>query len=494
MKKMKWITLLVAALMLTSSLNSVALAGDRIKIEVMRNGSGLPDPDNDPIKKVLDEKLNIDINLTVYPMSDEYINALMLRMAAGNYPDIIKCDGQLLSKLVAEDLLLDLTELYKKELLPVAEYLGQDSLTYGNVNGRYFGFPSPQASTRLSYNTLWVRQDWLDKLGLSLPSTIEEIKKVALAFINDDPDGNNKADTVGLSGNLFETFASIFGAYNVGTPKSMYVKDGELTFSYYDPDMPKALAAAHDLYASGCLDPEVFAALNPAYLREKAIQGQTGLLNISWSELVKDEYLAQMSALNSNTKWVQLPPLTGFSDNPTDGVQNIGSPSSMFAIPANLTAEKLERVIALFNFLASDEGRMLTKYGIEDVNYEVIEGKPQRLSDTSFKDIGHVWLYQFLGRAPESEYLSVRFPNQREYIDFVDSQPRIYSLEGYVPAMDGYVLADAEKYAAEEFVKFINGSRDLSDYNDFLETLKTTFGYGIYMDYAEGVLKKLNVL
>jgi putative aldouronate transport system substrate-binding protein len=166
----------------------------------------------------------------------------------------------------------------------------------------------------------------------------------------------------------------------------------------------------------------------------------------------------------------------------------------MFAIPANVSPEKLERVIALFNFLASAEGRMLTKYGIEGVNYEVIEGKPQRLSATSFNDIGHVWLYQLLGRAPESEYLSVRFPNQREYIDFVDSQPRIYSLEGYVPAMDGYVLADAEKYAAEEFVKFINGSRDLSDYKNFLETLKTTFGYGMYMDYAEGVLQKLNVL
>ncbi|MBO1722884.1 sugar ABC transporter substrate-binding protein, partial [Extibacter sp. GGCC_0201] len=49
---------------------------------------------------------------------------------------------------------------------------------------------------------LWsflIRQDWLDNLGLYMPTTAEELLDVMRAFTFDDPDGNGKDDTYGFT-------------------------------------------------------------------------------------------------------------------------------------------------------------------------------------------------------------------------------------------------------------------------------------------------------
>lgn len=44
-----------------------------------------------------------------------------------------------------------------------------------------------------------IRQDWLDKLGLKAPATMDEFEEVIRAFTEQDPDGNGKKDTYGFT-------------------------------------------------------------------------------------------------------------------------------------------------------------------------------------------------------------------------------------------------------------------------------------------------------
>lgn len=44
-----------------------------------------------------------------------------------------------------------------------------------------------------------IRQDWLDKLGLKAPTTLDEFEEVIRAFTEQDPDGNGKKDTYGFT-------------------------------------------------------------------------------------------------------------------------------------------------------------------------------------------------------------------------------------------------------------------------------------------------------
>ncbi len=47
---------------------------------------------------------------------------------------------------------------------------------------------------------MWIRQDWLDNLGLEVPRTWDEMAAVAEAFVTQDPDGNGEDDTIGILG------------------------------------------------------------------------------------------------------------------------------------------------------------------------------------------------------------------------------------------------------------------------------------------------------
>lgn len=63
---------------------------------------------------------------------------------------------------------------------------------------------------------LWLRTDWLTKLGLSEPKTWEEVLQISNAFTTKDPDGNGKADTFGiaLSKDIINGYPSLNGFLN----------------------------------------------------------------------------------------------------------------------------------------------------------------------------------------------------------------------------------------------------------------------------------------
>lgn len=60
---------------------------------------------------------------------------------------------------------------------------------------------------------IYIREDWLQKLGLSAPKTTDEFLATAKAFAAQDPDGNGKPDTFGLnlSGNAMSIISHMFG-------------------------------------------------------------------------------------------------------------------------------------------------------------------------------------------------------------------------------------------------------------------------------------------
>src|SRR5690606_33664828 len=64
------------------------------------------------------------------------------------------------------------------------------------VDGKIYGIPSWAPTEGSSFI---IRKDWLDNLGLKVPTSYEELKKVAIAFTKDDPDKNGKQDTYGLA-------------------------------------------------------------------------------------------------------------------------------------------------------------------------------------------------------------------------------------------------------------------------------------------------------
>ena len=68
-----------------------------------------------------------------------------------------------------------------------------------NEDGEMMAIPAPNI-TAGGVNEMWIRQDWLDNLGLEAPRTWDEMVAAAEAFVKEDPDGNGENDTIGILG------------------------------------------------------------------------------------------------------------------------------------------------------------------------------------------------------------------------------------------------------------------------------------------------------
>ncbi|MBW7452667.1 extracellular solute-binding protein [Paenibacillus sepulcri] len=223
--------------------------------------------DNEYTRYVFD-KTNIKTKVMWYASSTDYDQKMQLAVASNDMPDMMVVDEKTFRAMAASDQLEDLTDVYEKYVTPEIRKFYQatdnkviDAATYG---GKLLALPSVGIQADAP-SMLWVRQDWLDKLGLQPPKNIDELRAVLKAFVEKDPDGNGAADTIGLTGNNvtlsaqgggLHDFKGIFNAFN--SYPLTWVKDetGNIVYGSTMPGVKEALSVIRDMYKEGLIDKE----------------------------------------------------------------------------------------------------------------------------------------------------------------------------------------------------------------------------------------------
>lgn len=110
---------------------------------------------------------------------------------------------------------------------------------------------------------MYIREDWLKKLNLKAPTTLAELETVMDAFVNQDPDGNGKKDTIALSvgfKNDLNTWMSesgwIFGMFGAMPNQWNKAADGSLAYGSIQPEMKPALTKMKEWMEKGYIDKE----------------------------------------------------------------------------------------------------------------------------------------------------------------------------------------------------------------------------------------------
>jgi putative aldouronate transport system substrate-binding protein len=151
-----------------------------------------------------------------------------------------------------------------KEFMPTQYEIGlsldPNVFTYSMINGRNMAIP------RFAYGAATavpvIRADWLKKVGKPIPKTLQEFEDVMVAFRNNDPDGNGRKDTYGmtsftdLTAPLPRMFSSTFGAYGVNPFYWQAKNNGEVEFGFVSDDFLAALKTLRRWYEMELIDPE----------------------------------------------------------------------------------------------------------------------------------------------------------------------------------------------------------------------------------------------
>ena len=141
------------------------------------------------------EDIGVDMNLI--QGGDNWKQQLALYITGGNVPDLVAfMDANTFQGYAAEGAFYDLTDLIgnyphiMEYLSTVNGYTAEDMLKRTSIDGRIYGIPS--VTIARSYYTENIRTDWLEKLGLEMPVTLDDWTNVMRAFTNDDPDGDQQ--------------------------------------------------------------------------------------------------------------------------------------------------------------------------------------------------------------------------------------------------------------------------------------------------------------
>lgn len=239
------------------------------------NNSNMPENDtytDNAYTRYIKSVINVQ-NVDAFEANDsQYDTNVSMAISMGSLPDIMVVSSQdEVEQLVGAGLIEDLTESYNNcisdRIRKMYESYGdslKDMVTY---DGKIMALPETNITD--GPNLVWLRKDWMNKLGLSEPHTIDDVVNIVKHFISEDP-GNNgvdtsgKPNTVGLAVDtdvtgecgyssefLLDIIFACFGAY----PKQWIMNDdGEIVYGSVTDEAKEALSYINSLYNQGVID------------------------------------------------------------------------------------------------------------------------------------------------------------------------------------------------------------------------------------------------
>lgn len=161
--------------------------------------------DNNRWTKLYEDQLGIKIKYNWIvkgsQTSDQYLQKINVTLASGDLPDVTPVNATQLKQLADSDQIEDMTALYEKYASPFTKKVlageGTSVFDAATFDGKLMAIPSLESSIERSMY-IWIRTDWLEKLGLQPPKNMADVLAISEAFVEKDPDGNGKKDTMGL--------------------------------------------------------------------------------------------------------------------------------------------------------------------------------------------------------------------------------------------------------------------------------------------------------
>jgi putative aldouronate transport system substrate-binding protein len=331
-------------------------------LRILTGVAGGKDPEEHELfVKEVEKLTGFDVEMEKPP--SDYDQKLLTAISSGEKYDLVYLTKNTMDVLVGQGALMKLNDkidnsdvLSDPRVIPTEEW---DMITYDDES-IYGVFNKSEGGTMPI-----VRQDWLEKLNLEQPKTLDDFYEVLKAFKEQDPDGNGKDDTYGLStAGLYD----IQGFMSAEGIKYKYVmEDGKRTIPYASEEAIPMYEWFAKLYEEGILDPN-FATNDTGKMRELFLTDRVGMVTYwdAWVGLFNN--IAQTE--DPNTEFIAKG-ITG-AEGPNGFMLRRGDPS-MWAIPVN--AENPEAAVKFLELWHSEEGNLLSTLGIEGHDYNVEDGE-----------------------------------------------------------------------------------------------------------------------
>ena len=293
------------------------------------------------------DELGIEVTYDWIVPDANYNDKMNVTLASGDLPDVLKVSAVQFEQLHEAGMLEDLTEVYDKyasdlvkEFMSAEDGAGLKPVTKDGKIYAMVSFPGSLDSSDM----IWIRQDWLKKVGLEAPKSMQDVIQIAEAFTFEDPDGNGKDDTYGIALNKDLPINAFLLGYHGYLETWIKDASGQVVNGTIQPEVKEGLRELQNLYKKGVLDPE-FGVKDFAKMMEDVNAGKSGMFFLpQWAPF----QVSSMIKKDQNVDWLPYP-VQSIDDQPAK-TQNHLSLGGIFAVRKGY--EHPEALIKLLNFQA----------------------------------------------------------------------------------------------------------------------------------------------
>ncbi|TDQ37699.1 ABC transporter substrate-binding protein [Aureibacillus halotolerans] len=304
---------------------------EEVSLKIMTSSSALApeDPNEKLLVQRLEEQTGVHIEWANYT-GETFGEKRNLSVASGELPDAIMnagySDFELLS-LGQDGVILPLEDLIEQHM-PNLQAVLDKAPEYREMmtapDGHIYAFPwieelgSGKESIHSVAGLPWINVEWLDNVGLDMPTTTEELEEALLAFKTKDPNGNGEADEIPMSfiiNNGAEDPGFLFGSFGLGDngDHTVVSNEGDVVFTAAQAGYKEGIKYLNGLYEQQLIDIEAFEQDWNTYVA-KGREGRYGMY-FTWDKA---------STTGMNDTYKLMPPLEG-----PDGHKNVTRANGM---------------------------------------------------------------------------------------------------------------------------------------------------------------------
>ncbi|MDX1341615.1 MAG: extracellular solute-binding protein [Reinekea sp.] len=335
---------------------------------------------NWPVAKEIARLTNINLEGVASKSGTNSKELFNLMLVSGDLPDIVGGDAlkESFNQYGMEGAFVPLNDLIEKHAPNIKKFLDAHPIVKSAVtapDGNIYFMPYiPDGKPGRGY---FIRQDWLDKLGLEVPTNIDELYDVLVAFRDNDPNGNGKKDEVPFFNREPEEairLVTFFGARSTGSDSYhdfLYEPSG-VTHPYTTEAFKYGISQVAKWYKEGLIDKEIYTRKNKA--RDQLLGNDVGGFTHDWFASTAG-YNDKLADDIPGFKFLPiLPPADVNGRVMEEHGRAIVKPDGWAITVAN---KHPVETIKLFDFYFTELGRTISNFGVEGLTYDMVNGKPQ---------------------------------------------------------------------------------------------------------------------
>ncbi|NMA83419.1 MAG: extracellular solute-binding protein [Epulopiscium sp.] len=459
------------------------------KFTIFLNFNNMPFNPEWRVWQEIAKRTNISLEGVISQSNSNEQEAFNLMVSSGKLADIIGyVDASELEKLGRDGGILPLNDLIKEHAPNIQAALDRDERfrqTAVSLDGNIYQIPKNQELITAEF--WWIRQDWLTKLGLEVPKTVDDLYNVLTAFRNEDPNGNGQKDEIPLFDRAGHKMPDEY-LYLWDTSLEFYPRNGKMTFEPMEENFKTGVQNIVKWYKEGLIDPEIFTRGPKA--RDILLSGNLGGVTHDWP-----------SAGNYNTTLTETIPgfeMVAFAP-PADQHGVVKERTARYpGVGWSISSQCKDpvTVIKFMDYFFTEEGSDLVNWGIEGETYVVNPDGTKSYTDVVMNSdqtpIGYLRslgvqyrigmeqnpAYEYAFMTPAAKAATELYEENREWFE-KDMPPYLDGALAlkYTPEDEAEykkIMSSIRPYVNEKFQSWMLGTTDFNaEYDSFIAELKT---------------------